>query len=83
MKLLSVKDVKSSSFGQPISARSIPEAIRMIAIAADEPKSALARFPSDYELWYIGDFDEISGNIEISLSHIASIASIIEEAKNG
>lgn len=78
MKLFSVKDVKSSIFLNPLPARSTPEATRIIALSASNPESTLAKFPADFELWFIGDFDELSGILTSTPSFVASVNEIKE-----
>lgn len=84
MKLFSIKDTKAGTFGSPISARSIPEAMRMLTQATRDEKSMLSQFPADYELWLIADFDELNADLTKpeNSGFVCNIASVKEAAQN-
>jgi len=66
MKLFSMYDVKAQSFGQPFAESSTINAIRGFEIAVnDDTKSTLARFPDDFCLMELGDFDQNTGTITV------------------
>lgn len=55
--MFSVLDAAVSTYGNPFMARSKQEAIRVLTDAAKEADSQLSRHPSDFSLFYVGDFD--------------------------
>lgn len=64
LKVISVQDSIASAFLQPAYARTTAEAIRIFESHCRDPKSQFALHPSDYSLYEIGTFDEISGEIK-------------------
>lgn len=60
MLIFTVKDTVAEFYMQPFFARTKGEAIRSFAQAVnDDPKtSQIAAHPDQYELYYLGDFDE-------------------------
>ncbi|WNK14580.1 MAG: nonstructural protein [Microvirus sp.] len=65
MKLLviSVRDSVSGAFTQPSFVRSKGEAIRSFSDAVGSKDSGFCAHPADYTLYYIGEFDDLSGEI--------------------
>lgn len=63
MKLISVKDVVAAAFLQPITVRTSAEAIRLFENQIKEPTSQFAKNPSDFILYEIADFNELTGTI--------------------
>lgn len=63
MKLYAVRDVKADSFGAPISIATKGLALRSFSDACLDPKSEFARFPADYMLYELGEYEPNSGKI--------------------
>lgn len=82
MKLFTVKDIKSSSFGAPFQSVSSGSACRVVAMSMDDKNSLLSRFPSDFEVWEVGEFDETTGLLTSSLHFVAQVAAL-KEVTNG
>lgn len=63
MKLLvcSVYDRATAAFMPPFFARSKGEAIRSFMDACSDGKTQFCRYPADYTLFLIGDFDDQTG----------------------
>lgn len=61
MELYSLKDIKASTFGNPLIFVNRAVAIRSLAEAAQQPDSMLCKHPYDFQLFYIGEFDATSG----------------------
>lgn len=64
MKLIfAVKDQAAEAFGLPFFVNTRGEAMRSFTDEANsnEPNSAIGRHPEDYELWHIGEYDEVKG----------------------
>lgn len=66
MKLYSVKDVKGA-FAAPFLALNDYIAARNIkSFITTQKGNEWALYPEDFELWYIGEFDELTGIIKPS-----------------
>lgn len=63
MKIYTIKDVASESFGQPIFVRAQGLAVRMFMDEARNEKSQINAHPADFELYYIGEYDDSTGTI--------------------
>ena len=61
MKCFSVFDVKANMFGVPFFAVSVGVASRMFADLVVDSRSTIYRYPADFALYEIGDFNETSG----------------------
>lgn len=62
MKYFSIFDKKSGAFNPQMFAElSIPDAVRAVQQSLDEGKSRIAKFPADYQLYLIGDYDHNTG----------------------
>lgn len=67
MNIYSIKDLTAKYYMQPFYGRNHGEAIRSFTNAvndASNPNNLLAKHPSDFALYAIGEFDEISGKIK-------------------
>lgn len=64
MRILSVYDSKSCVFGQPVFDRSVGSAIRGFEEVCNDEKSNFCKFSSDYTLFEIGEFDDVSGELK-------------------
>jgi len=66
MKLLclAVRDVKAEHYSRPFFALALGEALRNFMMECENPESLLHRFPDDFRLFRIGEFDQISGKLE-------------------
>lgn len=62
LKVYSIKDTKGS-FYEPMVAQNDALAVRNVRGVVNSGKGLLAQYPEDFELWYIGQFDEVTGII--------------------
>jgi len=61
--LFSIHDTKSGAFTVPFVARARGEAIRSFQSAMQDTSHPMSKFPADYVLYYIGTFDDGTGEI--------------------
>ena len=64
MILVSVVDKKAEAFGPVFTSKNVAIATRDFSQACQDPQSNLNKFPEDYELILLGEFDETSGKIK-------------------
>lgn len=62
--ILSVYDVASNCFGQPVIVVAVGEGMRSFCDACADDKSAFGAHPEDYSLFEIGSFDDQSGDLK-------------------
>lgn len=61
MKMFAVYDQKVGSYMQPFAMRSKGEAVRGFMNIIADPKTEFHRHPSDFHLFELGEWDELSG----------------------
>lgn len=61
LKLFAVKDMKAQIFHRPTVSASVAEATRSWELVANESESVISKFPHDFRLFHIGDFNTESG----------------------
>lgn len=89
LKIFSLFDKKSAHFGKPIIAPHHAPLIREFSEAVNDDKSTFSKFPSDFDLYEIGDFDHITGQITpqtnpIHIINLTTLKEIKQESiKNG
>jgi len=65
MKLFTILDHKTQFFHKPFASRSIPDALRDWEMVANDSESMISKFPNDYRLYQIADFDLNSGKLTV------------------
>lgn len=65
MKLFSMYDVKAGHFIQPFAETSTIAALRGFEVAVNEGKSTFNRFPDDFCLMELADFDQETGTLTV------------------
>lgn len=63
MKLFGIFDSKVEAFLRPFFARTAGEALRDFSQAVTDKDSAIGKFPGDFTLFELADFDEHNGKI--------------------
>lgn len=63
LKVYSVYDSKAQFYGNPFFQRTKGEAMRSWTTIANDEKSEICRFPGDYSLFEIGEFDSDTGTL--------------------
>lgn len=61
--VFSVFDDKASAFGTPIFVANRGIAVRSFSDAVQESGNAFAKHASDYKLYKLGEFDNVSGEL--------------------
>lgn len=63
-KIFSVRDIKVSVYNVPFYSDSEIQAIRNVhAAMANQPDMLISQFPQDYELYYVGEFEDVTGKM--------------------
>ena len=61
--LYSVRDAAGNLWTPPFMCRNDAEATREFQVGCERENSRWAKWPEDYSLWLIGQFDETTGEI--------------------
>lgn len=85
MKLFCTLDVKANHYLKPFSDENTINAIRGFEIAVNEGDNVMRRFPDDFALCELGDFDRATGAIKLHPVpvNIASGRSLVRPPKAG
>lgn len=62
-KMYSIKDAKAELFGTPFCKLTPGLAEREFQQLVSDPSTPISKYPQDFDLWYVGDYDDNSGKI--------------------
>lgn len=62
-KIYSIRDQKAEYFTQPFFKKTHGEAERDFTMLVNDEKSQINKFPEDFDLYYIGDYDDQTGKM--------------------
>lgn len=63
LKIYSIRDSKSEIFNLPFYKHTHGEAERDFSQISNDPKSSIYQYPEDYDLYFVGEYDDNSGKI--------------------
>lgn len=64
-KIFTIYDSKVEAYMNPIFCRSKGEAIRSLTDAVNDEKTQINKYPEDFTLFEIGEFDPVNGTITV------------------
>jgi len=64
LKMYSIRDSKGEIFHPPYFKRTHGEAERDFSTLASDQKSGVGQYPEDYDLYYIGQYDDQTGKVD-------------------
>lgn len=78
LKAYSIRDSKGEVFNVPFFKRSHGEAERDFTTLVNDPQSQVSKFPEDYDLWYLGVYDDLTGKFsaEASPQHVVKAVTV-------
>lgn len=77
VKVYSIYDCKTEAYLQPIYAQSKGAVIRSFSEAVNDPKTNFAKYPEDFTLFELGDWDDLNAEFILHKTPI-SIGKAIE-----
>lgn len=63
-KMFTIRDAKAESFHNPFFQLSHGEAERSFRTAVNDEKTQLHKYPEDFDLYYLGEFDTNNGTFQ-------------------
>jgi len=63
LKMFSIRDIKGECFNPPFFSRTHGDAERSFTRLALDPQSTISQFPEDYDLYFIGEYDDENASI--------------------
>lgn len=64
LKIVSIYDGKAEAWMNPLVFQSNGQAIRSFGDAVNDSSSELGKHPEDYDLFELGEFDQLTGDIK-------------------
>jgi len=65
LKMFSVYDSKTNTYLPPLFIHAKGQAIRMLIEAANDKNHAIGKYPADYTLFEVGEFDDQTCHIDM------------------
>lgn len=84
MLLISVFDKKSSTYAPPLTFDHISAALRSyIAFARQKPDAMQVQFSEDYDLYEVGQFEAVSGQVTPTIppQYVESLIHVVAQAR--
>lgn len=72
--LVSIRDSKTEVFGPVVTVTTEAEAVRMFEDLCSDKTSPVGRHPEDYDLYLLGGFDALTGEV-FPKHHVAALGS--------
>lgn len=82
LKVTAVRDCKGEMYSAPRFNHTISEAEREFKLLANDGKSMMAQFPEDFDLFYLGEYDNLSGKFTslATPTHICKAVTLKKQA---
>lgn len=64
LKMFCIRDAKADIFHRPFFSSTHGEAERQFVQVVNDDKSTIFKFPEDFDLYYLGEYDDNSGKIK-------------------
>lgn len=82
MKIYAILDKKGGIFNQPFYQHTHGTAERAFQELAKDPQSFVSKYPSDYDLYHLGSYDDVTGMIKTEQKpvHIINAAQLTQTA---
>lgn len=84
-KIYSVYDQKAEVFHSPFYLTTHGEAERQFQTAVNDPKTQFSVYPEDFDLYYLGEYDDNKGqfvNLKKSPEHMHKAISLLRKISN-
>jgi hypothetical protein len=80
LKMYSVRDQKAEIFNTPFYKKTHGEAERDFKTLVNDPKSVVAQYPEDYDLWYLGEYCDQTGSFKTldTPQHVTKAVNVID-----
>lgn len=79
-KVYSLRDSKAQIYNEPFMQHTHGEAERTIRASLKKPDHLIAQYPEDYDLYYLGDYDDNSGTFKVldTPQHIVKVVQLTQ-----
>lgn len=85
LKVYSIRDEKAETFGSPFYQATHGLAERSFRQVVSDEKTNVNKFPEDYDLWYLGEFDSKTGKFDAleTPQHQLKAIQLVDKEKQG
>lgn len=83
LKMFSIRDQKTEVFNTPFFQKTMGEAERNFAQTVNDPKTMLHQHPQDFDLYYLGEYDDNTGKFVVcdTPQHVSKAIAFIPQVK--
>lgn len=83
-KIYSVRDAKGEVYHQPFYQNTHGEAERAFLELVKDERTFVAKYPEDYDLYYLGEFDDQKGTFEslVTPHHMMKATNLLQAIAN-
>lgn len=64
-ELFVIRDAKADFYNPPFVTKTFAEAERTFSALANNPQTSIGQFPTDFDLYHLGTFDNVTGKMEL------------------
>jgi len=82
LKVICVHDSKAQSYDRPFFTKNTVDALRSWSQICKDPDAPFSKFPSDFALFELGTFDQISGKF-IQYEQPVHLSNVIQQTGPG
>lgn len=83
-QIFAIYDAKAGAFMQPFFSVNEGTALRAVRAAMEDGNSQLAKFPEDYQVFKVGQFDDEKGRIVgVDLPNVIAPLASLKERQDG
>lgn len=77
-ELYCIRDTKTEVYGKPFTQHARGEALRTATQVANDPQTLIGQYPEDYDLYYLGKYNDQDGafKLEPSPSHVLKMITL-------
>ena len=81
LKMYSIRDSKGEIFNLPFFKKTHGEAERDFHQLCQDKNSTVAKYPTDFDLYYVGDYDDSTGKVQPldAPQHVVHAATLVTQ----
>jgi len=83
LKMFSIRDSKGEVYNTPFFKKTHGEAERDFTALCKDSKSMPAQFPDDFDLWYLGTYDDQKGTVDslATPQHVVKAVEVLQRVQ--
>lgn len=76
----SIRDAKADSFALPFYVKLEGEALRHFQGLVNDDRTTISKFPEDFDLYFVGEFDQNTGKFEpVVPVHVKHASTLVQQ----